>query len=129
MNAMQTPGAFSWCELMTSDPTAAMEYYGKLFGWELLPFPMAEFEYNVIRNGEAMIGGIMPIPKDAGGMPSNWGCYVTVADCDETVKKALELGGKVCMGPQDIPDVGRMAVIQDPQGAVLSVIAYFTRPQ
>jgi uncharacterized protein len=125
-NPMQTPGAFSWCELMTSDPEAAMKYYSQLFGWEMLPFPMPDFEYNVVRNGEAMIGGIMPIPKDA-PMPPNWGCYVTVTDCDATVKKAQELGGTVCMGPQDIPDVGRMAVIQDPQGAVLSVIAYFTR--
>ncbi len=127
MNPMQTPGAFSWCELMTTNPEAAMEYYSQLFGWEMFPFPMPDIEYNVVKNGEAMIGGVMPIPKDAPpGMPSNWGCYVTVKDCDETVKKALELGGKVCMGPQDIPEVGRMAVIQDPQGAVLSVIAYFT---
>jgi predicted enzyme related to lactoylglutathione lyase len=129
MNPMQTPGAFSWCELMTTDPAAAMEFYGKLFGWNMLPFPMPDFEYNVVQTGESMIGGIMPIPKDAPpGMPPAWGCYVTVTDCDASAHQAVELGGNIIMPPMDIPNVGRMAVIQDPQGAVLSIIAYFTKP-
>ena len=125
MNPMQTPGAFSWCELMTTDPEAAKAFYGQLFGWETMEMPMPQFVYNVVKVGDSMIGGIMGIPPDAPpGMPSNWGCYVTVKDCDATVKTAQELGGKVCMGPVDIENVGRMAVIQDPQGAVISLITY-----
>ncbi len=126
-NPMQTPGAFSWSELMTTDPEAAMQFYGDLFCWQMLPIPMNDVDYNVVQNGESMIGGIMPIPKDAPpGMPPGWGCYVTVADCDASANKAVELGGKIVAGPMDIENVGRMAVIQDPQGAVLSIIAYFS---
>jgi predicted enzyme related to lactoylglutathione lyase len=68
----------------------------------------------------------MAIPSEAkaGGMPPSWGSYVTVTDVDAVARKAAELGGKVVHGPQDIPGVGRMAVIVDPQGAALNVIAY-----
>jgi predicted enzyme related to lactoylglutathione lyase len=66
----------------------------------------------------------IPAEAKAGGMPPNWGSYVTVADVDATARTAVELGGKVVHGPQDIPGVGRMAVIVDPQGAALSVICY-----
>ena len=55
-------------------------------------------------------------------MPSMWGCYVTVADVDETLAKVRSLGGSVLMEPMEVKGVGRMAVIQDPQGATLSVI-------
>jgi predicted enzyme related to lactoylglutathione lyase len=78
--------------------------------------------------GETSVGGLMAIPPEAkaGGMPPNWGCYVTVDDVDATARKAVELGGKVVHCPQDIPGVGRMAVIVDPQGAALNVITYTT---
>ena len=66
----------------------------------------------------------MPIPSDAAGTPPNWGTYITVDDVDAIVKKVKALGGKVLLEPQDIPDVGRMATIQDLQGAVLMVMTY-----
>ena len=62
------------------------------------------------------------------GMPPMWGCYVTVADCDATAAQCTALGGKVCVGPMDIPTVGRLAMLQDPQGATICVIAYAPRP-
>ena len=127
MDAFQTPGAFSWCELMTTDPTAASEFYGKLFGWTLETMNMG-MPYTVLKVGEAAIGGIMGMPPGAApGMPPMWMTYVTVADVDALVKQVESLGGKVHMPPTDIPTVGRFAVIQDPQGAVLNVITYVAR--
>lgn len=124
MNPFQQHGAFSWCELMTSDPTAAKSFYGQIFGWEMKDGPVAGIDYTVVSAGGEQIGGIMKIPTESPNMPPSWGTYVTVDNIEVTVKKATALGGKVLMGPHDIPDVGQFALIQDPQGAILSVISY-----
>jgi predicted enzyme related to lactoylglutathione lyase len=55
-------------------------------------------------------------------MPPVWGVYFQVADCDASAAKANQLGAKVCVGPEDIPGVGRFALLADPQGAMFSVI-------
>jgi hypothetical protein len=126
MDAYRTQGAFSWNELMTSDPEAALAFYTALLGWNMQKMPMPGGDYHVVRVGETSVGGVMAMPPEAkaGGMPPCWGSYVTVSDVDATARRAVELGGKVVHGPQDIPGVGRMAVIIDPQGAALNVIAY-----
>ncbi|MFZ3018068.1 MAG: VOC family protein [Gallionella sp.] len=117
-------GAFSWCELMTSDVEAAKAFYTKLFNWNTEDMPMPGMIYTVIKAGGSEIGGIMAIPKEAQGMPPAWGVYVTVDDVDETAKNAGQLGAKLLVPPTDIPDVGRFCVIQDPQGAAINAIAY-----
>jgi predicted enzyme related to lactoylglutathione lyase len=85
---------------------------------------MPDMTYNVVKVAGAPVGGIMHTPPPANGMPPVWCSYVTVADCDATVRKTKELGGSLVHGPEDIPNVGRFAVIKDPQGAVLNIIAY-----
>ena len=117
-------GAFSWNELLTTDVEAAKDFYTKLFGWTTQDMPMEGMTYTVVGAGGKDVGGIMKIPAEAEGMPPAWGCYVTVDDIDTTVRTAKQLGGKVLVGPMDIPDVGRFCVIQDPQGAVISAITY-----
>jgi predicted enzyme related to lactoylglutathione lyase len=126
MDVFQTPGAFSWNELMTSDPAGALAFYTALFGWTGSTMPMPDGDYHVLKVGETAVGGVMALPPEAkaGGMPPCWGSYVTVADVDATARKAAGLGGKVVHGPLDVPGVGRMAVIIDPQGAAINVIAY-----
>lgn len=125
-NPFTTPGAFSWMELLTSDPKAAKEFYEKVFGWEFELFHGdSSMPYNVVKVQGQGVGGIMGVPPQAPkDMPPHWGAYITVKDVDATVKQVEQLGGGVCMGPQDIPKVGRMAVLRDPQGAVFMVIAY-----
>ena len=124
MDVYKTQGCFSWAELTTTDPAAAAQFYGALFGWDIKA-PMAEMgDYRIVNVGGAGVAGIMPPPPGAPSMPPNWGCYVTVDNTDETVKKCLSLGGKLLVPAMDVPTVGRMAVLQDPQGAVLSVITY-----
>lgn len=117
-------GAFSWCELMTTNVAAAKGFYMKLFDWQTYDMDMGEMVYTVVKAGDQEVGGIMAIPPDAQGMPPAWGTYVTVADVDATAKKAEQLGGKVLVPPRDIPDVGRFCLIQDPQGAMISAITY-----
>ena len=124
MDAFKTPGAFSWNELMTTHPDAALTFYSKLFGWTTEAMPMPDGTYHVVKANGAPIGGVMSIPPKAAGMPPCWMSYVTVEDADATAKKATDLGGRILHGPEDIPKVGRFAVLQDPHGAVLNVIAY-----
>lgn len=117
-------GAFSWCELMTSDTEAAKRFYTSLFGWDMEVMSVPGVVYTVVKAGGKGIGGIMEIPEQSQGMPPMWGAYVTVDDVDETARAAQELGGKLLVEPRDIPDVGRFCVIQDPQGAMINVITY-----
>lgn len=124
MNPFEQHGAFSWCELMTSDPKAAKAFYGEIFGWEMKDGPVAGIDYTVVLAGGEQIGGIMGMPEEMKNNPPSWGTYVTVADIALTAKKVSALGGRVLMEPHEIPDVGQFALIQDPQGAILSVISY-----
>ena len=124
MDVFKTHGAFSWSELMTSDAAAAAAFYGPLFGWRIETMDMGGGPYHVLKVGDAAVGGIMKSPAESGAMPPAWGCYVTVADVAATVAQATTLGGTVVMPVTDIPGVGRMAVIADPQGAALSVMQY-----
>lgn len=131
MDAFKTHGAFSWSELITSDATRACEFYGSLFGWTFDTMDMGQGPYHVIKVEGAPqgIGGIVKARPEMGAMPPAWGCYVTVDDVDATARKAVALGGKCLMGPMDIPNVGRMATLQDPQGAVISAITYAADPK
>lgn len=122
--ALKPIGAFSWNELMTTDVDAAKVFYGDLFGWRMQKFEPGEVDYTMATLGDQEIAGIMAIPEEAAGMPPSWGGYVTVADVDALLPRVSKLGGKVAVPPHDIPDVGRFAVIQDPQGVMLSIISY-----
>lgn len=117
-------GAFSWCDLMTTDVVAAKAFYASLFGWDMEDMAMPDMTYTVVKAGGKGVGGITAMPPDAQGMPPMWGVYVTVSDVDATARTAEQLGAKLLVPPQDIPDVGRFCVIQDPQGAVISAITY-----
>jgi hypothetical protein len=117
-------GAFSWSELTTTHPKAAIEFYTKLFGWNSEVMHMEHFDYTVVKVGQRGVGGVMTAPP---GAPVGWTPYVTVDDIDETAKLAVSLGGKLCMPPTDIPDVGRFAILIDPQGAVIAAITYLKR--
>lgn len=124
--AMKKHGAFSWSELLTTDVRGAKAFYGELLGWTFQSVNPAGVDYTMIKAGDREVGGIMNIPEKNSGMPPNWGVYVTVNNVDELVARVEKLGGKICVPPQDIPGVGRFALIQDPQGAMLSLITYIS---
>lgn len=115
-------GSLCWTELMTTDAGKARPFYTGLFGWKAEDKPMGPMTYTVFKNGEVPAGGMMQITKDMGPVPSNWMVYFDVSDCDATVAKATSLGAKVNVPPMDIPEVGRFAMLIDPQGAYFAVI-------
>ena len=120
----QSPtGRFVWYELMTTDPQAAQSFYSDVVGWSTAPFESAEIPYTLWMNGEAPVGGVMELPAEARAhdTPPHWMAYVEVEDVDTTAKKAAKLGGKILVEPQEIPDIGRFAVLQDPQGAAIAI--------
>ena len=126
-DAFQRHGAFSWCELMTTDIDAAKAFYTQLLGWATEEMPTAGMPYTVVKTGETEVGGIMPMPPQAVDAPPRWGAYVTVDDVDATARKAEELGAQTIVPLTDIPDVGRFYTFQDPQGAIVSIITYTNR--
>ena len=115
-----TPGTFSWTDLNTTDQEAAKAFYSGLFGWEMTDMPAGEgVVYSMAALDGRWVGAISPQPqqqRDA-GVPPAWNSYITVADADATAAKAAELGASVHAPPFDVMNAGRMAVIQDPQGA------------
>jgi len=124
VDAMRQHGAFSWCELVTTDVEAAKKFYTKLFGWSTESVSMPGMQYTVVKAAGEDVGGIMAMPPQAKGAPAHWGVYVTVDDVDATAKLAEQMGAKTIVPPTDIPNVGRFCLFQDPQGALISVITY-----
>lgn len=124
MNPFQQPGAFSWCELITSDVEAAREFYGQLFGWTLKEGPVQGMPYTVIEAAGQEIGGIAGTPPNQPNMPPTWGVYITVEDVAAIAEKATSLGGQVLMGPMQVESVGKFSLIKDPQGATFCAIEY-----
>jgi uncharacterized protein len=116
---VEEPNTMCWCELQTRDAAKAGKFYTSLFGWGLKTSDPA---YHEIMRGNTPIGGIFPMTPDMKDIPSHWGIYFQVTDCDGAVAKATSLGGKVFVPPTDIPKTGRFSVLQDPQGAVFNVI-------
>ena len=113
---------------MTTDPKAAASFEGGLFGWTCSDMPVASAEYRVASVGETLVVGIMGMPPGAPPMPPARGCCVTVSDLDAALARCDALGGKTVMPPIDVNNMGRMAVIQDPQGAVPSLMQYNSVP-
>ncbi len=117
-------GSISWSELMTSDVAGAKKFYGELFGWKFEDMPMENMDYTVVSVNDDEVAGMMPFSPDSPPMPPNWGLYITVDNVDATAEQATGMGAKIIMPPQDIPEVGRFCVMQDPQGAFISIITY-----
>jgi predicted enzyme related to lactoylglutathione lyase len=118
------PGTFSWCDLSTTDPGSAKEFYAGLFGWELDDQPVGDgVVYTMCRiDGKAACAiSAQQEQERAQGVPPHWNNYVTVADVDASAAKAGELGGNALVEPFDVFDFGRMSVVADPSGAVFSM--------
>jgi predicted enzyme related to lactoylglutathione lyase len=114
------PGTFSWAELATTDQKGGVAFYKSLFEWGVKEFPMGPTDvYSIftLRGQDVGAATTLQDHERALGIPSHWNMYVTVANVDESTKKAESLGGKILAGPFDVMDAGRMAVIQDPTGA------------
>ena len=119
-------GKFFWYELMTSDPEAAIRFYGDVVGWTTKVFgdDLTGDPYHVVSASAGQMGGIMAIPaelKDHGMRPW-WGGYIGATDVDADVQRLTTAGGSVKRAPEDIPGVGRFAVMADPGGAIFMLL-------
>jgi len=123
--AMNTHGAFSWNELATTDMAAAKKFYGELLGWTIEAMQTESMgPYAMAKVGGEEVAGMRSLTPDDGDMRPAWGACVTVDDVDAIALRVKALGGTICVPPTDIPKVGRFTLIQDPQGAMLSLITY-----
>jgi predicted enzyme related to lactoylglutathione lyase len=118
------PGTFSWADVTTTDQEAAKAFYAGLFEWEADDLPVGDgVHYSMMRRDGREVAAISPQPQQQreAGVPPTWNSYVTVESADAAAEKAGELGATVHAPAFDVMDAGRMAVVQDPQGAFFMV--------
>lgn len=122
MSETEVRGRFLWQELMTQEPKGAQEFYGSVIGWkpETMQVPGTDQPYTMMSTGKAPIAGMMQLPDDVKA-PSHWIAYIGTPNVDDTLQQAKKLGARVYVEPMDIPTVGRMAVLADPQGAIFAI--------
>jgi hypothetical protein len=127
--AIHEPNAFTWAELACRDVDGAKAFYGAVFGWEgeTHPFgPDDSSSYTELQlpGGEAPFAGMVQMNEMwPAEVPAHWMVYFSVDDTDASAAQVAALGGTVSVEPFDLPQVGRIAVLNDPQGAVFSVLA------
>ncbi len=117
------PGTFCWIELSTSDQLGATAFYSNLFGWEAEETPIPpDGIYTMFRMRGRYVAAAASQREDerAQGVPPHWNTYVASDDADQTAKAAEAAGGTVLAPPFDVLEAGRMTVLQDPTGAVIS---------
>ncbi len=117
-------GTFCWPECATTDAAATKAFYSELLGWTWNEQDMGEsgkYYMAQIQGRDVAAMYVLDDRMRAMGIPPHWGSYVSVASADESAKQAEALGGKVLMGPFDVMQHGRMAILQDPVGATFCV--------
>lgn len=123
-----THGAVSWTDLHTTDPDAAQRFYNSLFGWNLTDAgATSRHPYAVAKLQGQSVAGITQLDRDlqTQGAGPHWAVYISVDDVAKRAQLVAKAGGKVLVAPFDVPDVGTMAVVQDPTGATLC-LSHFT---
>jgi uncharacterized protein len=111
-------GRVVWHDHVSGDPEAARSFYNGLLGWETEVFMPGQFDYHMIKVGDRTHGGFGTAQD---GRPPQWLISVCVDDVDATLARAADAGGSAEGEPMDIPEVGRLGTLRDPQGAVLNV--------
>jgi uncharacterized protein len=115
---VNVPGALSWNDLISPDVEASAAFYRELFGWEISEVQGSGGQYWSITNAGRLNGGMMPMPPES--HPA-WNLYFACEDADATIAQARELGAETVMGPIDVPNGSRFAILRDPRNAVFSV--------
>ena len=121
---IHAPGTPSWFELSTTDEKGALEFYSAIFGWVDDPQPIDEnwFYHMQKLNGLEAAAIYQQQEEERNmGIPPHWNTYFTVTNADESVAKVQRSGGTVLFGPMDVFTAGRMAMLQDRQGAAFAV--------
>lgn len=120
----QPAGSFCWIELHATDQNAAKKFYSALFGWQANDMPMGPGDFYTIfrlEGRDAAAGCTLRPEERSQGIPPHWLIYIAVDNTDAAVSKGQQLGGKILAPAFDVMDAGRMAIIQDPIGAVFCI--------
>ena len=115
------PGSLTWVELQTKHPESARSFYCDLFGWASETQDVGGTAYTSFKTDEGYMGGCVEMPAEVDASPS-WLVYLEADDVDSLVAKSAELGGGILVPGQDVPEAGRYAILQDPQGASFGVL-------
>ena len=120
---LNAQGRFAWYELMTTDLPAAQAFYAKVLGWRAQDASTSELPYTLFSAGTARLGGLMPLPEDAKkmGATPRWMGYVGVDDVEASAERITRLGGAIYVPPTN-SNIGRIAVVADPQKAIVALI-------
>jgi predicted enzyme related to lactoylglutathione lyase len=110
-------GDFVWYELCTTDPVAAATFYSKVVGWTVKSSGMPGMDYSLLCLGDRPITGVMTLPPAQMPPRPVWFGYIAADDVDAKANEIEAAGGTIHKAPQDIPTIGRFAVVADPQGA------------
>ncbi|MEU8436448.1 VOC family protein [Streptomyces sp. NPDC029216] len=126
MNGPYKPGTPCWIDLMVPDQQAALDFYCDLFGWQGEIGPAETGGYSVCHLKGKPVAGIMKAMNPDGSTPDPmpptvWTTYLATDSVDSTLKAATDAGASVMMDATDITDIGRMAVVKDPTGAVFGL--------
>lgn len=121
----RTNGTSTWVDLSTHDLDATKAFYSGLFGWTFEDQGEEFGHYQLVRNGDALVGGAMDVSAftspDCQPLPSAWGVFLSVDDADSTVATAKESGVQIFSEPMDVGAMGRMAILADPTGAQIGL--------
>jgi len=122
---MASKGQNVWYDLMTTNVEGATAFYTETIGWKTQVWKDGDPNkpYTMWKAGESPLGGVMALADEAKAMgaPPHWIAYTVVDDVDASAQTAEKLGGKVYASPMDIPEVGRFAILADPQGATFAI--------
>lgn len=124
-------GRWMWYELMTSDPAAATRFYTGTLGWGMAPYDGLGMPYTMWMRGKLALGGVMALPPEvanSGGAP-RWLIYIGTSDIDQTVREVERLGRRTLLSPEEVPTIGRVAQVTDPQGATFGLHQPLDEPQ
>ncbi|WP_375572225.1 VOC family protein [Ahrensia marina] len=119
---MTPHGHFHWNELMTRDVPGAQKLYAESLGWTFEEMPMPDGTlYHLCKSGGEMVGGMFDISKSPqfAEVPPNWMAYIAIDDVDAALEKAKANGAIVMGEPFDVQGVGRIAMVQQPDGAMV----------
>jgi predicted enzyme related to lactoylglutathione lyase len=113
-------GTFAWNELLSTDPAAARHFFAATLGWTFEDFSFGGPPYWVIRSGDDMVGGLGGLDAgDVAATESYWIAFIEVDDIDRRYAVALAGGATEIRAPHEVPNVGRVAVLRDPTGALV----------
>ena len=112
---------FVWHEIYSANSDAIIDFYTKALDFGTAEMPMGDsFTYKMLtRDGKPVCGVMGTAGTHMEGTPPHWSTYISVDDVDARLAKCLELGATTLVEPMDVPTVGRMALIKDPNGATV----------